>query len=98
MRGTPSPLWGEVGVRGLCLSQFSIPHPAHFVRRPLPMGEVDLACGPVASNSALELRSGDALQIAVPDLLLIGLRHVDALDDAQRLARIHRALFRIEWA
>src|SRR5262249_37184030 len=48
--------------------------------------------------SALELHPGDGLEIAVPDLFLVGLRHVDAFDDAQGFARVHRALLRIERA
>src|SRR5262245_19707776 len=48
--------------------------------------------------SALEPHAGDRFEVAVPDLFLLGLRHVDALDDAQSLARVHRALLRIERA
>src|SRR5215470_13425030 len=48
--------------------------------------------------SALELHAGDGFEVAVPDLFLVGLRHVDALDDAQGLTRVHSALLRIEWA
>src|SRR5450631_3495806 len=40
----------------------------------------------------------DRLEIAVPDLLLVGLRHVDALEDPQCFAGVHRAFFRIERA
>src|ERR1019366_8344588 len=34
----------------------------------------------------------DRLQIAVPDLFLVGLRHIDSFQNAQRLAGIHGAL------
>ena len=41
---------------------------------------------------------GDALEIAVGDRLLFRLRNVGRLEEAQGVARIHRALFRIERA
>src|SRR5258708_8131057 len=47
---------------------------------------------------ALKLHARDRLEIAVPDFFLVGFRHVDAFDDAERFARVHRALFRIERA
>src|SRR5262245_13207616 len=51
-----------------------------------------------AAASALELHAGDRLEVAVPDLFLVGLRHVDALDDPLGLARVHRAFLGIERA
>src|SRR5664279_3258451 len=47
---------------------------------------------------AWKLHPRDRLQIAVPDLLLVGLRQVDALENAQRLAGIYGAPLRIERA
>src|SRR5690348_15673751 len=48
--------------------------------------------------SAFEFHAGDALEIAVPDFFLVGGRHINALDDAQRFARVHGPLFGIEGA
>src|SRR5665811_2129428 len=49
-------------------------------------------------TSGRKLNPRDRLQIAVPDLLLVGLRQVDAFENAQRLAGIHGAPLRIERA
>src|SRR3954451_20740521 len=45
----PSPLWGEGWGEGVSDSRWGVtPHPAHFVRRPLPMGDVKSVCGNVS--------------------------------------------------
>src|ERR1700690_2646085 len=51
-----------------------------------------------AFASGGKLHTRDCLKIAVPNLLLVGLRHVDGLYDLERLARVHGALLRIERA
>src|SRR5882757_7207135 len=45
-----------------------------------------------------QLHAGDGLQVLVVDLLAVGFRDVELVEDAQRLARIHRAAFGIERA
>src|ERR1700759_4496086 len=52
----------------------------------------------MAEALLLKRHAAHGLEIAVPDLLLVGLRHVDAFEDADGLARVHCALFRIERA
>src|SRR5690349_15351651 len=54
----PTSTGERVGVRGLLNREFVTPHPAHFVRRPLPVGEVTRVCGTAES----EMRKRQALE------------------------------------
>src|SRR5262249_3781740 len=45
-----------------------------------------------------QLHAGDGFEILVVDLLAVGLGNVERVENPQRLAYIHRAAFRIEWA
>src|SRR5262245_19155943 len=68
---------------------------------PSPAMTIDVAAPsarPGTTELRLEFHARDGLEVAVPDLFLVRLRHVDAFENAQRFARIHRALLRIERA
>src|SRR5262252_10829322 len=50
------------------------------------------------SASLHQLRAGERLEILVEDLLLLVLRQVERIQDAQRLADVAGALLGVEWA
>src|SRR5215218_8831489 len=51
-----------------------------------------------SKKSLHQLHAAHRLEILVIDLLAVGLRHRQAVEDLQRLADVHRAAFRIERA